>query len=961
MDRVAGTNISAIRALALFDDYRALPPMQRAEALAALVQDDPDTHVVLHRLLASDAALDTGRQPDLLAQLPDALAAADAAARARDPLLGRRLGAWRIERIVSIGGMGSVYEAQRADGQYHQRVALKCIRRELVSPPLVAGFLRERETLARLDHPGIAALIDGGVEDDGTPWFAMRYVQGEQIDVWCDRHRTGLRQRVALLVQACDAVAYAHSRQVLHQDIKPSNLMVTHDGQVQLLDFGLTASLTVPGSLPRLAMSQGYTAPEALSAASPQVTADVWSLGRLMYSLLAGVLPPSGSPLQRVPDAASASDTAPLRMSALAATLSTDAARARAARAPATLARQLSGDLDAIALRATAAQPGARYASVTALRADLQAWLSHRPVQARNGGAPYRLQRALGRHRAVTATVLACTILLALGGGAATWHGRRVADAAANAQALSQVFEQTLGTATLSGLGGTPMASRLLLSDAEQRMRTLDLQDHPDVQARGLGVLARNHMAIGDYAHAMALAREAAALQRDDSAGTASLMAALLNLQGKPADAGRVARQALAAAGDDLPLAVHLQLLTEQARSEWHLVRHADAYRTLADALARAEQAGDAASQAELRMLRGEWALRQARFAAADADLQAAIGLAHRRAPLLAQAARHLAAQNLMAQGRTEEGHAAIAQVLADQRQSLGETHPLVGRSWRMLAHAECVLNDFGRCAASLDRAEAIIRHDYGEQHPEYAEVLRVRALPAFFDPASADDGIVLLRRADALLRAAYPPDHADVQRVESMLAIRLLELPSPTPAARAQRLEDVIGRLQATLAQSRRNRLPLPAMHRISLARALMERRAPGDLDHARRLLDENATLLDAYSPDFVWRFLNQVLDARLALRMGELDRADAQLSRLLAALPSQQTSHARRGLLRQALVLRADLALRRGDRAQARRWLEQALVHVQGTPGGAQADTERMRATLAAFDRTGTIASED
>ncbi len=945
----------AVRALALFDDYLTLAPERRADALAALAKDDPETYRVLDRLLRSDAALE-GLQSDLLDRIPETLRAADATSGAQDPGLGRRLGPWRVERIIGIGGMGTVYEAQRADGHYRQRVALKCIRRELSSPTLVASFLRERATLARLDHPGIATLIDGGVDDAGNPWFAMRYVQGEQIDLWCDRRRADVRQRVALLVQACDALAYAHAQHVLHQDIKPSNLLVTHDGQVQLLDFGLTASLTATGSLPRVAMSQGYTAPEALSSTAPQVTADVWSLGRLMYALLGGTLPQTRSPLQLAPDARGEQD-APVPMSALAARLSSDAARARGARSANALSRQLAGDLDAIALRATATQPAARYASVAALRADLDAWLRTRPVQAHAGGCAYRLALAMKRHRTAMLIAFTCSAALAIGGGIAAWRSQRLAHEAAEAQALSQVFEQTLGTATLSGLGDTPMSSQQLLADAEQRMRALDLHDHPDVRARGLAVLARSHMAIGDYARATALAREAAALRRDDPASTAAVLAALLNLQGKPADADRVAARALAASDDDTPVAVRLQLLTEQARSQWHRVQHAEAYRTLAQALALAERTGDAPAQAELRTLRGEWALRQARFADADADLQAAVGLSRDRAPLVAQDARYLAAQNLMAQGRMEEGRAAIAQVLAEDRRMLGERHARVGRSWRMLAHADCALGRFDDCRHALDRAEAIVRRDYGEQHPEYAEVLRVRALPAFFDPASDEDGIALLRQADTLLRASYPADHPDVQRVQSMLAIRLLDLPAATPAARARQLEEVIARLQATLAQSRRNRLPLPATHRTSLARALMERDAPGDLDQARRLLDENSVLLRAYAPDFAWRFLNQSLEARLSLRTGDLDRAEMQLNALLAALPQHLATDVQRRLLAQALVLRADLAVRRDDRAQARAWLDKAMAHTQSAFGPDSVDTTRMRATLATFDRTGAV----
>jgi serine/threonine-protein kinase len=960
--RGGGMSTPAVRALALFDDYITLTPACRADALTSLAQRDPDTHEVLRRLLESDAALHAGEQPDLLDQVADTLAIADnATSRGQDPLLGQRLGPWRIERILGIGGMGTVYEAQRADGQYRQRVALKCIRHGLASPALVASFLRERETLAALDHPGIAGLIDGGVDRAGSPWFAMRYVPGDQIDTWCDGRRATVRQRVELLVQACDALVYAHARHVLHQDIKPSNLMVTDDGQVQLLDFGLTASLTTPGSVPRVAMSQGYTAPEALSDSATQVTADVWSLGRLMYSLLGGMLPPVRSPLQWPRDPLPDADIPAAPMSRLAATLSPDAAASRGARSAAALSRQLAGDLDAIALRATATQPSARYTSVTALRSDLRAWLQGRPVQARGDDALYRLSRALMRHRAMTAMATACLVILLIGGGLTTWRSRHAAQEAASMQALSQVFEQTLGMATLSGLGAMPMSSRQLLVDAEQRMRAMDLHGHPDVQARGLAALARNYMAIGDYARASALAHEARALQPDDPASTAATLAALLNLQGKPTEAGQVAAIALASAGSDTAVHVRLQLLMEQARSQWHLLQRAEATRTLGQALALAEQAGDATAQAELFTLRGQWALRQTRFADASADLQAAISLSRDRAPLIANAARFSVAQNQMALGRMEEGHALITQVLADYRHQLGDTHPLVGRAWRLLAHADCALGALADCQKGLDRAEAIVRRDYGEQHPEYADVLRIRALSSLFDPDSRIDGIALLRRADAILRAAYPPDHDDVQRVESMLARRLLTLRAATPEVRRQHVGEAIRMLDTTLAHSRRNHLPLPPLHRITLVEALIERDGPGDTAYARRLLDENAVLLDAYAPDFIWRFYNEVLDARLSLRVGDLERADTRLSVLQTMLPRQPPSNLRPQWLPQTLVMRAELTLQRGEQRQARAWLEKAVSHAQTTFGPEHPETRKLHTVLATFDHTGTITDND
>lgn len=952
-----------LRALALFDEYLALPLGDRAAALAALASEDPDTHRMLQRLLSSDMALDAGRQTDLLDQVTGTLAIpARPTASARDPLLGQRLGPWRIERILGAGGMGTVYEAQRDDGQYRQRVALKCIHRELSSPPLVASFLRERETLAALDHPGIAGLIDGGVDRHGNPWFALRYVQGDQIDVWCDRRQATLRQRVALLVQACDALAYAHDHHVLHQDIKPSNLMVTDDGQVQLLDFGLTASLTAPGSVPRLAMSQGYTAPEALSDIATHVTADVWSMGRLMYSLLGGALPPTRSPLQLAPRPAPDVEAPDAPMSRLAASLPPVATRARGVRSATALARQLAGDLDAIATRATAARPDARYASVAALRADLQAWLQRRPVQARNGSVLYRMGRTVMRHRAASVAVAVCVFALALGGGLAAWHSQRLAREAADTQALAHVFEQTLGTATLSGLGATPMSSHQLLADAEVRMRAMDLRAYPGVQARGLGVLARNYMAIGDYARATVLAQEASALQPDESASNAATLAALLNLQGKPAEARQVADDALAAAGDDAPAAVRVQLLTEQARSQWHQLQRADAERTLTLALALAKKNGDAIAQAELLALRGQWALRQIRFADADADLQAAIVLSRDRAPLVADGARFLVAQNLMALGRMEDGRGLAMQVLADYRRRLGESHPLVGRAWRLLAHADCALGALRACQDGLDRADAIVRRHYGEQHPEYADVLRVRALTSLFDPDSRIDGIALLRRADTILRAAYPADHDDVQRVQSMLALRLLTLRAPTPVVRRQQVNEAIGILEATLTASRHNRLPLAPLHRISLVEGLIERDAPGDIAQARHLLEENADLLKAYAPDFIWGSLNRLLQARLALRTGDLDQADTLVSSLEATLPQQPASNQRPAWQARVRVMRAELDLRRDkDPRQARTTLVNAVAYAQAAHGQTHAETQALRALLATFDRTGAISPSE
>ena len=195
-------NTPTLRALALFDEYLTLPVARRATALASLQDEDPDTHRMLQRLLASDMALDAGEQADLLDQVTETLVAPTrSSASARDPLLGQRLGPWRIERVIGLGGMGTVYEAQRDDGQYRQRVALKCIHRELSSPPLVASFLRERETLAALDHPGIAGLIDGGLD----PLAEREEAVGPVLDRWATDDDFWIR-RSALLANLISVV-----------------------------------------------------------------------------------------------------------------------------------------------------------------------------------------------------------------------------------------------------------------------------------------------------------------------------------------------------------------------------------------------------------------------------------------------------------------------------------------------------------------------------------------------------------------------------------------------------------------------------------------------------------------------------------------------------------------------------------------------------------------------------------
>ncbi len=212
---------------------------------------------------------------------------------------GRRIGAYEILREIGSGGMGSVYLAARADDVFRKRVAIKLARPEVVSSGMLARFHQEREILAALDHPNIARVLDGGATEEGIPYFIMEYVEGSPIDSYCDEHKLGVGERVALFRQVCSAVEYAHGRDVIHRDLKPQNILVTDDGTVKLLDFGIAKLLRPLEPESTLAMTQTggwlmtpeYASPEQVRGEAINRASDLYSLGVVLYELLTGHRP----------------------------------------------------------------------------------------------------------------------------------------------------------------------------------------------------------------------------------------------------------------------------------------------------------------------------------------------------------------------------------------------------------------------------------------------------------------------------------------------------------------------------------------------------------------------------------------------------------------------------------------------------------------------------------------------
>ncbi len=412
----------------LLDECFDLPADARAARLAELEREDAALAAELGRLLDADACdgLLDGDVGQAAPSIVRALAESQAA-----PLMGgtRRVGHYRLIERIGQGGMGEVWRGERID-DFEQAVAVKLIRPLLDSPHLRDRFARERRILARLEHPCIARLLDGGIADDGTPWYAMEFVRGQDIVRHADMANLGVRARVELALQVCDAVAHAQAHLVVHRDLKPSNILVDESGRVRVLDFGIArllddsadAGLTATGV--RL-FSPAYAAPEQIRGQIVGTAADVFSLGAVLHELFTGKPPhPARSAAPDRLIAGLAEETAPRPSQTLRTTAHTGIT-----------ARELHGDLDTIVATALQPDPVRRYVGAAQLADDLRRWLDGRPIAARPDTAGYRLAKFVLRHRFAVGSAAAVLLALLAGLAAALWQAEVARDHAHRADA----------------------------------------------------------------------------------------------------------------------------------------------------------------------------------------------------------------------------------------------------------------------------------------------------------------------------------------------------------------------------------------------------------------------------------------------------------------------------------------------------------------------------------------------
>ena len=368
-------------------------------------------------------------------------------------LLGRRIGPYEILSEIGRGGMGTVYLASRADDQFRKLVAIKVVNPNQEAEAMVARFRRERQILANLEHPNIAQLLDGGTAPDGSPYLVMEYVGGMPIDEYCDSRQLSIAGRLRLFRTVCCAVHYAHQNLIVHRDLKPTNILVKADGTIKLLDFGIAKLLNPdPAGTPlektataMRIMTPEYASPEQTRGDAITTATDIYTLGVVLYELLSGHRPYRSLPeilSDRAPEKPSVAVNRVEQAKGDGEPFSRTPRRVAAERGakPAALRRKLTGDLDAITLKALRKSPALRYGSAERLADDVQKHLDGLPVAARGDKPAYRLSKFLHRHT-IAVAVLALTFALL---AATAWMAAsQVAAARAGQQRVERELEKT--------------------------------------------------------------------------------------------------------------------------------------------------------------------------------------------------------------------------------------------------------------------------------------------------------------------------------------------------------------------------------------------------------------------------------------------------------------------------------------------------------------------------------------
>jgi serine/threonine-protein kinase len=654
----------------------------------------------------------SGHRPDLVREVRSLLAASSESVNviesngfdlaselaAGHSATDRRFGPYRILREIGSGGMGTVFLAERDDGEFAMQVALKIVRQSVAEHEIVERFKRERQILAGLRHPNIAALHDGGISDRGEPFLAMEYVDGETLLHYAASRSLSVPDRLRLFLKVCSAVAHAHRNLVVHRDLKPSNILVADDGEPKLLDFGLARSFDSSDAAVHTtlrAFTPAYASPEQITGGAITTGSDIYSLGVILYELLTGAKPLEVENKSYEQIVRTVLEKEPLPPSEAAARHETGG-------------RKLRGDLDNIVMMGLRKEPERRYGSVEQLAADIAAHLADRPVAARPSTLGYRTAKFAQRNRLAVAA--AALILIAVIGGfaASLWQARIARRQSERSEAVNRLMSKMLMTAMpeagAGGRRGEQATMTDILVEVERNLES-DLASEPEVRSQLRQLIGDVYLTLGRYDEAsrnlgLALADQAA-IFGPDAAATVKTEMSLASLYFARADYDRATEIYTRRLGvfrdqfrrGNIDLDFYLTKLIDYATICRARGDAAAAEAVLNETIAEAEAAGKSASVEQAKLLLTLILLDQGRFTEAKAYQLA-----------------------LAAKRRSEVGpdDAAMAPVLT------------------LLGSIQMEDGDLAEATGNLEEAEAVYRKNYAPDFLPLHDNLRLQAQAAY-------------------------------------------------------------------------------------------------------------------------------------------------------------------------------------------------------------------------------------
>ncbi|HEX5227910.1 MAG TPA: tetratricopeptide repeat protein [Bryobacteraceae bacterium] len=712
------------RIQALFLAASDLPEAERPEFVKGAAAGDQELMAEVLAMLAEDARGDSLLDSDV-SEVAQRMLSADG------PLMDREFGPYRLKKLLGEGGMGVVYLAERAD--LASLAAIKILRDAALSPLRRERFVREQRTLAQLSHPSIARLYDADTLADGTPWFAMEYVEGAPITDFCEQRSASIQERLRLFLAVCEAVQYAHEHAIIHRDLKPSNILVTQSGEVRLLDFGIAKQLETldrPVDQTRTElrlMTPAYAAPEQVLGGQVGIFTDVYALGVILYELLAGQLPFDLSTRTHGQD---------------------EAAERPSSRTKLPDDKDAWADLDVLCLTAMHKDVPRRYRSVEALMRDVRHFLDGEPLEARPDTIGYRAGKFVKRHRAAVAVTAASFLIVA---GLVTFFTIRLAiarnTAVTTAARLGRVQQFMLSLFQ----GGDPSAApreglqvKTIIDRGVKEARSL--QQEPQVQAELYQTLGGIYEKLGDLPKADEL-----------------LNAALAQRQSLFGPNHPEVAQSLIALG---------LLRTDQARLD-------DAERLIRDGLEKTKRSTPQDTMAIAKATTALGKVLEAR------------GAYDKAIPMLQEAARlqsgpdapstELAATlKELADAHFYAGHydlceALTQSTLAIHRQTFGDRHPLVADDLINLGAVEFERARYADADRFYRQALDINEGWYGKENPEIASNLSMLGRALVFEK-KYDEAVGMVERALAIQEHVYGPDHPKVANVLNELGTVALQ-----------------------------------------------------------------------------------------------------------------------------------------------------------------------------------------